>query len=86
MLITIGLLISTYTIVRLIQIPLECSGACGVPFAGLNVRIRVWLVTAMSTIGVIGLGILTCMLIADAIEMAKSSAELRNSFDAIERP
>ena len=67
MFVSIGLLISIYTIVRLIQIPFECSGACGVPFAGLHVRTRVWIVTGLSVLGVIGLCLVTSTLILEAI-------------------
>lgn len=85
--VSIGLLISIYTIVRLIQIPFECSGACGVPFAGLHVRTRVWIVTGLSVLGVIGLCLVTSTLILEAIHMlgqlGETSAELQDSVDAV---
>ena len=70
------LVVALYAFVRLVQIPLECSGACGVPFAGLHVRSRVWIVTAASAIGVAGVLTLATLAVVEQVKLQKALSKI----------
>ena len=62
MLQTIGLIIAVYTMVRVIQIPIEMT-ATKEDYLGLPFKIRLLILTVLSVICLLVLGILTLVLL-----------------------
>ncbi len=58
----IGLIVAVYAMVRLIQVPIEMTGAKE-ELIGLTFKVRFFIVAAMSAFGFLILGILTLILL-----------------------
>ena len=69
MLQTIGLIIAVYTMVRVIQIPLEMT-ATKEQFFGMSFKIRLLILTIVSAISLLILGILTVFLLVKDVDSA----------------
>ncbi len=77
----LGLIVAVYAVARLLQVPLESSGSCGVPFGGLPVRIRVWIICGVSAVAIPLLIGATIMLLVSGSQLAEIGERLESFGD-----